>query len=498
MDSHQAYSPSEEQHWLTQSHSGIGQGSSNSEEHFEASMIDGDEYNAPPHALQLHAPFAQLPVQGHQYEQNDYQDTSYLDNFRNGIPESNFSGVDTDLSPAHRPQQTRPWGASESRFHEQKYIAHHAYAVNRQPQYQGQKAVPLQHRHELDKLSPQPTEYRPQYDFFCVDALPYKREHPRPHDHQAGYCHDDAQHWVYPSAGTSARSPGDSDAWAGGPSWSSANMRGGPASILSARTVENAQAASQILGSRMNEAAETVSWNSMNGSFKKDVEDSMASDLVTTQTDDANAGTGYSTTQHDFHDLIDGQADPAGQGHIYEPMDHHINRKRSRRMLSQANSTYLSLPGGPDAVSGASSTTPVHLGCGKCDKIFTGHHRKGSLARHNRQKHRDQGLVYKCEDANCDRVFCRKDARLKHYRKYHQELASGPAKPRKYAERRRIARMAKQQLTRVDAEDNQRPEFFHDVSDSFQDGEFDFGHPNTPPFHPSDPTREVFGMGENS
>ncbi|KAH9865478.1 hypothetical protein J1614_009062 [Plenodomus biglobosus] len=41
------------------------------------------------------------------------------------------------------------------------------------------------------------------------------------------------------------------------------------------------------------------------------------------------------------------------------------------------------------------------------------------------------------EGANCELKFQRTDARLKHHRKYHPDLASNPPKPREYARRRR-------------------------------------------------------------
>lgn len=58
-----------------------------------------------------------------------------------------------------------------------------------------------------------------------------------------------------------------------------------------------------------------------------------------------------------------------------------------------------------------------------CTAVFSGIHRKGNLARHKRLKHKGY-QVYFCEDSSCDRVFKRLDARLKHYRRWHPDLAS--------------------------------------------------------------------------
>lgn len=68
-----------------------------------------------------------------------------------------------------------------------------------------------------------------------------------------------------------------------------------------------------------------------------------------------------------------------------------------------------------------------------CHTQFTGDYRKGNLARHKRQRHGRHGSAVQvpCEVHGCGRVFKRKDARLKHYRKHHPHLTQGPALPRK-------------------------------------------------------------------
>jgi uncharacterized Zn-finger protein len=64
-----------------------------------------------------------------------------------------------------------------------------------------------------------------------------------------------------------------------------------------------------------------------------------------------------------------------------------------------------------------------------CDAKFSGRYRKGNAARHRRLAHGGGRTVYTCEDHRCGRVFKRRDARLKHYRKHHPELAA-PFVPR--------------------------------------------------------------------
>jgi uncharacterized Zn-finger protein len=60
-----------------------------------------------------------------------------------------------------------------------------------------------------------------------------------------------------------------------------------------------------------------------------------------------------------------------------------------------------------------------------CSTKFTGEYRRGNLGRHRRQKHDGQGIFYSCEASDCPKSFRRVDARIKHYRTDHPELASG-------------------------------------------------------------------------
>lgn len=77
-------------------------------------------------------------------------------------------------------------------------------------------------------------------------------------------------------------------------------------------------------------------------------------------------------------------------------------------------SSGASLPAGPSRIS---------CNTDGCIAFFSGIYRKGNLARHKRLKHKGP-VVYECEDLLCDRVFKRQDARVKHYRRWHPQLAN--------------------------------------------------------------------------
>lgn len=68
-----------------------------------------------------------------------------------------------------------------------------------------------------------------------------------------------------------------------------------------------------------------------------------------------------------------------------------------------------------------------HPGCGE---MFRGIHRRGSLNRHVRRKHRGSPGDHPCAESSCDRTFNRSDSRLKHYRKHHPWLSDGLPVPR--------------------------------------------------------------------
>lgn len=59
-----------------------------------------------------------------------------------------------------------------------------------------------------------------------------------------------------------------------------------------------------------------------------------------------------------------------------------------------------------------------------CPAQFHGEYRQSNLARHSRLRHTSGGKVYPCED--CDKIFRRQDARLKHYRRKHPNLTTLP------------------------------------------------------------------------
>jgi hypothetical protein len=72
-----------------------------------------------------------------------------------------------------------------------------------------------------------------------------------------------------------------------------------------------------------------------------------------------------------------------------------------------------------------SSVQPNVIHCPSCSAQFEGVYRQGNYGRHKRQKHTGQKKEFSCEDSTCDKIFYRSDARLKHYRRHHPELAGG-------------------------------------------------------------------------
>jgi hypothetical protein len=79
-----------------------------------------------------------------------------------------------------------------------------------------------------------------------------------------------------------------------------------------------------------------------------------------------------------------------------------------------------------------SSVDPEVLYCSApgCEQNFHGKHRKGSLNRHMRRKHRGSPADHPCAEPSCSRTFNRSDSRLKHYRKHHPWLANRRDVPR--------------------------------------------------------------------
>lgn len=76
------------------------------------------------------------------------------------------------------------------------------------------------------------------------------------------------------------------------------------------------------------------------------------------------------------------------------------------------------------------SPGPDPIFCPICGNRYSGEYRRGNLSRHVRQKHGEVMQSYPCEDPDCTKTFCRQDARLKHYRRRHPHLATGPPVPR--------------------------------------------------------------------
>jgi hypothetical protein len=92
--------------------------------------------------------------------------------------------------------------------------------------------------------------------------------------------------------------------------------------------------------------------------------------------------------------------------------------------------------GPPNEVSVLSSVDPEIFFCPVvgCTKEFRGKCARGTRSRHLRLKHTygQEENVYRCEVPGCSKVYCRQDARLKHYRKRHSDVMHvAAAKPRK-------------------------------------------------------------------
>jgi uncharacterized Zn-finger protein len=89
--------------------------------------------------------------------------------------------------------------------------------------------------------------------------------------------------------------------------------------------------------------------------------------------------------------------------------------------------------GGSSPASVPSLPIPDIVRCNhhRCQAEYKGRYRKGNLARHMRLKHGISVMVYYCKASGCTRDFRRQDARLKHHRKRHPELGSGPASSRR-------------------------------------------------------------------
>lgn len=130
------------------------------------------------------------------------------------------------------------------------------------------------------------------------------------------------------------------------------------------------------------------------------------------------------------HDINSSFGDPPDSMHAPE---------QSMRVSSRAMTISENLDSGsrspspcPSILSVTSSTCPGVLRCEQdnCDAMFTGEYRKGNRQRHIRLKHGTM-KQYPCEAGGCARVFRRQDARLKHYRKHHNDLAPAPIHRRK-------------------------------------------------------------------
>jgi len=142
-----------------------------------------------------------------------------------------------------------------------------------------------------------------------------------------------------------------------------------------------------------------------------------------------------SLSQPMMHDLIGMTAISDSAQHIPKPHSEYISGLSgyyyyTQKFLTvQQRASIIPSSPTPSITSVSSILTPDPLHCALCSASFTGDYRKGNLSRHMRLKHGDDDRKYNCE--GCRKVFKRQDARLKHYRKHHPELSSGPPNPRK-------------------------------------------------------------------
>ncbi|KAF1976857.1 hypothetical protein BU23DRAFT_626400 [Bimuria novae-zelandiae CBS 107.79] len=106
-------------------------------------------------------------------------------------------------------------------------------------------------------------------------------------------------------------------------------------------------------------------------------------------------------------------------------------RGLSTRYASPPNTKYQQRRSIVCSMESTDAADPGPAICDDCGRVFTGEYRRGNRARHRRQKHGDTEDMYDCKDPGCEASFKRQDARLKHYRKHHRELAPSDPTPRK-------------------------------------------------------------------
>lgn len=94
------------------------------------------------------------------------------------------------------------------------------------------------------------------------------------------------------------------------------------------------------------------------------------------------------------------------------------------------NTTVTSCESTSVGSSAIESIADSSLVCEHCGLKFTGLYGRGNLGRHQRIIHGTRSWL--CEDNMCGKAFKRPDARLKHYRRYHRELAPAGALKRSH------------------------------------------------------------------
>ncbi|KAF1837576.1 hypothetical protein BDW02DRAFT_577023 [Decorospora gaudefroyi] len=110
-----------------------------------------------------------------------------------------------------------------------------------------------------------------------------------------------------------------------------------------------------------------------------------------------------------------------------------LSRSSSARQSATQRSGSPCTPISPSPTDADGEVSEGHHVC-DCGISFTGLYGKSNLHRHQRLKkchvEGQDEQQYECKAAGCSKRYKRQDARVKHYRKHHPELAPGPVLPR--------------------------------------------------------------------
>lgn len=140
------------------------------------------------------------------------------------------------------------------------------------------------------------------------------------------------------------------------------------------------------------------------------------------------------TSTYPYNHMMERYLDPVHEGLVeqagHQSLSPHPQPQDQSRWLLGTPSSHAGSTSMSRSPSNRSNTgTSI---CEVCEKAFHGEYRRGNLARHRRQKHAHEEQTFPCEKRDCPKTFKRQDARLKHYRREHPELASNPPMPRKF------------------------------------------------------------------